>query len=155
MRRLNALASTTLAAGSLLIWCAITTPASAGVNQCDAGPRPGVWRDIGGKSTFWSQGRRVALRNESWRDVYSMAVITNGWQPGDRVWIDRSIRRLPRPYVHPTDAQVRRAVGGGWKQCGPFHRFTNTVLSNGYAVRACVRPARGYIKCGWWNVDRG
>lgn len=148
---------TALAALAVLATLAIPggRPASATPADCDGG---GVdfYRRVYGVNFY---GRTLELRNGV-SNNRSFAMISAGAQPGDLVWIDRSLREMRRANYQngiPSDQQVR-ADGGGWKQCGPFtvSQSAGRVQNWQYAARACMRPSDGRdSRCHYWFIDEG
>lgn len=161
-QRLAALATGGLLA--VLVSVAGASPAAASSGDCDAGDvdsRPDVYRVVKSGSSFTAYGRTVELLNGSAFN-FSFARISTGYERGDLVWIDRSLRGMPRSLpAHPTQQQVKD--NGSWKQCGPFKRKVsnlvmnwNTTTQNHFATRACMRPRDGRSSvCGYWYIDRG
>lgn len=154
-RHLCLLVAVLLGLTTLVVAASPQTAAQATTTECDRENVLGYFRTVEW-SSFYSKGRRIELRNESLLDIYSRAEITEGYFSGDQVWIDRSLSKMP--ILNPShfwDDNYVRALGGGWKQCGPFNsRRTQSVYSWLYAVRACWRPPGGPSECGQWNIDQ-
>lgn len=112
-------------------------------------------------ATIFAYGRTVHLLN-GYSSQHSYARIYGGYQPGDLVWVDRSINPMPSsvPTYFSDDSYVTSR--GGWKQCGPFNDRITLQVTNWdmatqehFAVRACFRPKDGQPSvCGSWYVDR-
>lgn len=111
--------------------------------------------------SFRAYGRDVQLRNGNFFNHSFAFIDPSLYQPGDQIWVDRSINPIPNsdPKYPSTDLVIAR---GGWKQCGPFTRLDsdqvmnwNTDTKHHFAARACFRPNDGRPSvCGKWYVDR-